>query len=38
MQIEGYYPPTSKISMDKTLRDPRFFFVLYYTKKAESDD
>ena len=38
MQIEGYYPPTSKISMDKTLRDQRFLFVLYYTKKAESDD
>ena len=27
MQIEGYYPPTSKISMDKTLRDPRFFYI-----------
>lgn len=29
MQIEWYYPPTSKISMDKTLRDQRFFFWFY---------
>lgn len=33
MQIEGYYPPTSKISMDKTLRDPRFFFFYIILRK-----
>ena len=33
MQIEGYYPPTSKISMDKTLRDQRFFLFYIILRK-----
>ena len=33
MQIEGYYPPTSKISMDKTLRDQGFFLFYIVLRK-----
>lgn len=38
MQIEGYYPPTSKISIDKTLRDARFFLYIILSKPNPMTD